>query len=159
VVESEDDLNVIGLVTERDVLPPDEADLGIAVSRVMNNKPLTTTPGTMMGDVAKIMVRNRIRRLPVISEGGIAGIVTVFDVLGYLEEGEYKGVFAEENLSTRVEEIMESNVITVKSDDDLGQVIKLVKDIGYGGFPVTEGEKLTGIITTTDMLAWIYRQG
>lgn len=158
IVEDEDDLKVSGLITEQDVLP-DTAETGVNVGSVMNLKPITTTPGMMLSDASKTMVRNQVRRLPVISEDKVAGVITVFDILGYLEKGDYKGVFAEENLSIRVSEIMEPKVVAVAPDDDLAKVVKLVKRSGYGGFPVTQDDALAGIITTTDILRWIYRGG
>ena len=112
----------------------------------------------MISDVAKIMVRNRLRRLPVISEDNLVGVVTAFDVLGFLEDGDYKGVFAEENLSTRVDEIMEKEVTTVDPDEDLNKVVGMVRESGYGGFPVVKDGEIIGIITTTDVLRWIYGQ-
>ena len=156
IVSSSQDMDVIALVTERDIMP-EAGEIGTQVGEVMHREPLTATLGMMMSDVSKIMVRNQIRRLPVISEDRLMGLVTVFDILRYLEAGDYKGINAEENLSTRVDEIMEENVISVKPDDDLGYVVELVRDTGYGGFPVVSGESLAGIITTTDILRSIYR--
>jgi CBS domain-containing protein len=157
VVDDEERMDVVGLVTERDILPA-PGELGVAVAKVMNRRPIAASPGMMMADVSKVMVRNQIRRLPVIAEGRLAGVVTAFDVLGYLGDGDYKGVDAEENLSTRVEEIMESNVLTVAPEDDLGKVVEIVRDTGYGGFPVTKGDIVVGIVTTTDVLWWVHGQ-
>ncbi|MBD3387687.1 MAG: CBS domain-containing protein [Candidatus Altiarchaeales archaeon] len=157
VVEDDEDLSVIALVTERDVLPM-AGEFGVPVSEVMNSKPITASEGMMLSDVSKVMVRNQVRRLPVIKEGSLAGVVTVFDVLGYLERGEYKGVDAEENLSTRVEEIMASEVLALRPEEDLGEAVKLIGTSGYGGFPVAEDGSLKGIITITDILRWVYRE-
>jgi CBS domain-containing protein len=159
IVSSKEDMKVVALVTERDLLPvEDEADLGITVGEVMMKDLITATPGEMMADVSKVMVRNRLRRLPVIAEDELVGVVTVFDILGYLEKGNYKGIDAEKNLSTRVEEIMEKDVVSVAPEDDLGVLVKLVKESGYGGFPVVKGGKLEGIVTTTDLLRRVYNR-
>jgi CBS domain-containing protein len=159
IVESEDKLDVVALVTERDVLPLDDPDgMGVQVRSVMKTRPITASKGMMLSDVSKIMVRNRLRRLPVVGEDELLGIVTVSDVLGYLSEGVYKGADAEQNLSTRVDEIMGKNIITVSPEDDLGKVLKLVKETGYGGFPVIEDDRLFGIVTITDILRWVNRQ-
>jgi len=157
VIDSAEKMGVMGIVSERDILPQG-GELGVPVEKVMNRRPIAATPGMMLSDVSKVMVRNQMRRLPVISEGGLQGIVTVFDVLGFLGDGNYKGVDAEENLSTRVQELMEENVIAVSPEDDLGSVVDLIRDSGIGGFPVTAGERLVGIVTTTDILWWIYGQ-
>jgi len=149
---------VVALVSERDILPKTEDDLGVTVSKVMKRKPITLTLGTMLSDASRIMVRNQLRRLPVVSDDELVGVLTVFDILGYLEEGHFKGFNAEDNLSTRIETIMENNVITAKPDDDISSVVALIEDTGYGGFPVVKEDKMEGIITTTDILRWIYRQ-
>jgi len=159
VVAGRKDMQVVALVTERDILPKDDPDgLGVTVGEIMKKELITASLGMMLSDVSKIMVRNQIRRLPVIREDRLVGVVTSLDVLGYLEKGDFKGVGAEENLSTRVEEIMAENVVFLAPQEDLGEVVKLVRETGYGGFPVVEDDKVQGIITTTDVLRWVYRQ-
>jgi len=157
IVDGARNMKVIGLVTERDLLPTAE-DFGVRVRDVMRGDVITSSRGMMISDVSKIMVRNRLRRLPVIEDEKLVGVVTVLDVLGFLSRGNFKGVDAEENLSVRVEGVMEGNVVTVRPHDDLGVVCRLVRETGYGGFPVSEGGKLEGIVTTTDVLRWVYSQ-
>ena len=156
VVESKEDKRLIAIVTERDVLPVADG-FGITVKEAMRIKCITSSPGMMVSDVAKIMVRNRLRRLPVIREDGIIGIVTVFDVLNFLGYGEFKGVDAEEILSTRVEGIMSRNVVSLKPEQDIADVSKLVKATNMGGFPVIDDGKLLGIITTSDVIREVYK--
>jgi CBS domain-containing protein len=155
VVDSKDSLAVIALVTERDVLPP-AVEFGIKVKDVMHKKVITSSLGMMLSDVSKVMVRNGLRRLPVLREEKLVGVVTVFDILGFLEKGQYKGINAEENLSIRVEDIMQSDVVSVEPSQDLGDICRLVRETGYGGFPVARDRNLEGIITITDVLAWVY---
>lgn len=154
VIESEEEPVVVGIITEHDILPK-SGEYGVKVSTIMNPKPITATRGMMLSDVAKVMVRNQVRRLPVISEDKLVGMVTVFDILKYLESGEYKGVFAEENLSTRVGEIMEPRVIKVSPDDDAADITRLIMETGRGGFPVALEDELLGIVTATDILRWV----
>lgn len=155
LVEDEGSLKVAAIVTERDVLPSAE-EFGVPVSDVMQKKCVTATTGMMLSDVSKIMVRNRLRRLPVILEDEVVGVVTQFDVLRFLSRGEFKGVWADENLSVRVSDIMSGQVISLKPADDLAEAVKLVKETGLGGFPVIEKRRLAGIVTTTDVLKLIY---
>jgi CBS domain-containing protein len=157
IVSNAEELRVTALISERDVMPQ-AADFGIKVGDVMQTKVITATDGMMLSDVAKIMVRNGLRRLPVIKEDSVIGVVTVFDALKYLSGGNYKGVYAEENLSTRVNEIMEHSVVSVKPSDDLGVVVRLVSETNLGGFPVVEDGKLAGIVTTTDVIRKAYAE-
>ena len=151
IVEDGENLKVIGLVTERDVLPEKES-IGKTVEEAMVSDLISSSKGMMIGDAAKIMVRNRVRRLPVMEEEDLKGIVTALDILSYLAKGQYKGVNARENLSTRVQEVMEHEVKTLNPQDDLGKVVELVKETGLGGFPVTRENRIQGIVTVTDVL-------
>jgi len=151
IVEDEEDLIVSAIVTERDILPQAKS-FGVTVAEAMTKDVITSSQGMMLSDVSKIMVRNQIRRLPVIQEDAVAGVVTVFDILKYLADGDYKGVDAEENLSTRVADIMEPEVVAVRPENDIASVAALVKETGLGGFPVASDGQLQGIITTTDII-------
>jgi CBS domain-containing protein len=156
IVENKKDRKVSAIVTERDVLPSAES-FGITVEEVMKTDPIISTPGMMISDVAKIMVRNGYRRLPVIRERKLAGVVTVFDVLEFLGYGEFHHTDAEEAFSERVDEIMSRDVITLTEDQDLSDVVRLVKETGIGGFPVVEKGCMVGIVTTSDVIRAVYR--
>lgn len=156
IIENTKTMKVVGIVTERDILP-DHENWGITVEEAMKTNPITSSPGMMISDVSKLMVRNRFRRLPVIQERKLVGVVTVFDVLEFIGYGEYSHINAEEALSERVNKIMSKEVITVDEDQDLGHVATLIQNTGLGGFPVVtkEGE-LVGIITISDMIRAAY---
>jgi CBS domain-containing protein len=156
IVDNRKSMTVVAIVTERDVLPP-AVDFGVKIKQVMQEKVIISTPGMMLSDVSKIMVRNGLRRLPVILLDKVVGVVTIFDILGFLEKGSYKGINAEESLSVRVQDIMEPEVISVGPEQDLGDVCRLVRETGFGGFPVVSGDRLEGIITTTDVFRWVYK--
>ena len=155
IVENAKTMRVVGLVTERDLLPKAE-DFGVKVGDVMQKNVITATKGMMLSDVSKVMVRSRLRRLPVIEDEKLVGIITVLDVLGFLEKGNFNSVNAEENLSVRTGSLMEKTIVSVSIGDDLGLVCKLVNETGYGGFPVAEDGKLLGIVTITDVLRHVY---
>lgn len=156
IVDDKESRKVLAIVTERDVLPTTD-DVGVTVAEVMREECVTATPGMMLADVSKIMVRNKLRRLPVLREDKVAGIVTQFDVLRFLSKGEFKGVQAEENLSIRVSDIMSADVVSVNSSQDLGDIIRLIKETNLGGFPVIDRDRLSGIITTMDVIKHVYQ--
>jgi len=151
------DEKILGVVSETDLLPTPES-IGITVEEVMQKNVITTTPNTTIIDLCKIMLRNGYRRVPVISEEKLVGIVTVFDVLGFLTKGDFKAFKAEDVLSKKVESIMQKDVISVDKNKDIGEISKLVKETGKGGFPVTEKNKLIGLITTSDIIRGAYQR-
>ncbi len=162
VVDNVEDKKVVAIVTERDVLPAGEG-FSIPVKEVMQRDCITSSLGMKLLDVSRIMVRNRLRRLPVIREDKLIGIITVFDVLKFIGYGKFHKledpVDVEKTLGERVENIMEEEVITVRKDQDIAEVCNLIKETGFGGFPVVEDGRLEGIITTSDIIRSMYSKG
>ena len=76
---------VIGILTERDILrlvasKPDELQ-ALEVGQVMTRNVIKLAPDDDLAHVMEVMTGNRIRHLPVIEEGRLAGIVTIGDVV------------------------------------------------------------------------------
>lgn len=73
------DGKVVGIVTARDLLLQDPSR---KVREVMSKRVLVTTPDAKISDVARIMFRSGISRLPVVDrENKLIGIITNMDVL------------------------------------------------------------------------------
>lgn len=58
----------------------------VTVSDVMTPGGVTVDPDTPIDEVASCMRRHRIHRVPVVSDGNLAGIITTFDLIGLLEK-------------------------------------------------------------------------
>lgn len=50
-----------------------------------------------------------------------------------------------------VQEIMSSPVYTISTDKSVSQAASYMKELGFGGLPVIDNEKLVGIITSSDI--------
>jgi CBS domain-containing protein len=82
VVRGED---VIGIVSERDIVRRlNEAGaelLDHTVDTIMTVSVLTTQPDASVDSVAQTMTEERIRHLPVVDNGRLAGVISVGDVV------------------------------------------------------------------------------
>ena len=68
-----------GIITERDILFADPADL---VSDVMTADVVTARPGASLEEVKRILHENRIEKLPIVDgEGHVRGLVTSRDII------------------------------------------------------------------------------
>ena len=81
----------VGIITERDIVRrviSDCKDPKITKAADIMSKPLITVgEDTHLYDVAKKMVKHKIRRLPVVKDNNIlVGIVTVTDIIKYYYE-------------------------------------------------------------------------
>jgi CBS domain-containing protein len=75
---------VIGIVTERDlvrkVLTKAGAASELRVKSIMSSPLIVVDPNATIEEAAKIMERNKVRRLPVVDQAGLAGVVAVSDL-------------------------------------------------------------------------------
>lgn len=87
LVVSEDGSHLDGILSERDVIQalaahgPEILEPGRRVSEIMTRAVHTCRPEDSVKDLMERMTRLRIRHLPVLEEGRIAGIVSIGDVV------------------------------------------------------------------------------
>lgn len=76
---------VVGMVSERDIvrsLHEHGADLlSRPVSDIMTTQVATCAPTDSVDSLSALMTRNRVRHVPVIDDGRLAGIVSIGDVV------------------------------------------------------------------------------
>jgi predicted transcriptional regulator len=77
---------ILGILTERDVLTRVVASgrdpKEVLVEEVMTNSIITTGPERLIETAVKIMIENKIKKLPVVDGSDIVGILTMTDVAG-----------------------------------------------------------------------------
>ncbi len=112
----------------------------------MTRNPVIALPTTPLSDAYALMRERRVRRLPVMSEGKLVGIVT----LGDLRQAQAT-VDNPEAAKMRVEVVMTERVITVTPQTTLKEAAKLMIKHKVSGLPVMDGETLVGIITESDI--------
>jgi len=78
---------VVGIISERDVIYCAAREGGAALARpvreVMTADPITITPGATVLDTLALMTRKRVRHLPVVDQGALAGFVSIGDLVKY----------------------------------------------------------------------------
>ncbi len=75
---------LVGILTERDmlkrVLGESRNPEKTKVREIMTTPVITTSPTTDLVKAAKLMFENNVKKLPVVSEGKLVGIVTLTDL-------------------------------------------------------------------------------
>ncbi|MCX6815922.1 MAG: CBS domain-containing protein [Candidatus Aenigmarchaeota archaeon] len=74
-----------GIITERDILDAFAKNKSpdILVSKIMTKKVHKVSHNTVLEEAAKIMLKYRVKRLPVVKDGKCVGIVTATDLITY----------------------------------------------------------------------------
>ncbi len=121
----------------------------------MTSSVITATLDTSVVKANRLMKTNNIRRLPVVDDQmRVVGIVSDRDIKDAtpstatsLDMREMLYLLSELKLSS----IMTPDPICVHPDDSVEIVAMLMEEKGFGGFPVTENDKLVGIISDHDV--------
>jgi acetoin utilization protein AcuB len=95
------------------------------------------------------------RRLPVVAEGRLVGIVADLDIREALNSPIIlRERWQDEELMDHaiVEACMTPNPLTVTPDTPVIEAARLMRDRKIGGLPVMDGHELVGIVTETDLL-------
>jgi len=133
----------------------------ILVQEWMRTEVLTINPELRVERAWELMTRQRIRHLPVVKNGLLAGIITERDLKRTMlsplptpparQEGKPQPRDTPGDLP--VEAIMTKAVYTVKPTDPLLMAVLRMVDEKIGALPVVdEAGKLLGILTETDLL-------
>jgi CBS domain-containing protein len=84
-IVSEDGETIVGIVSERDVVRQmHQRGAGLLEARVdsiMTADVRTTAPEELLDDLRATMTEHRIRHVPVVQEGRLAGLVSIGDVV------------------------------------------------------------------------------
>jgi len=159
--------SLVGLLTKTDLIRffADKMRGTFSVKDLMKRDLITVKESDNVKKAAKLMMKKGVKRLIVTdSARRILGIVTETDlayvgaiwsrkriVIETLAGREVKGVKAK-----TVGEIMKCPVVTVKPKDDAAKAARMMLEFGFSGFPVSsDGEKLEGLITKTDIIKGI----
>jgi acetoin utilization protein AcuB len=127
----------------------------------MSSDLITITPDTTLPDADRLMVGKMIRRLPVVEDGRLVGIVTYGDIRDARPSRALSLNIWELNYLVtrlRVSEIMTRNPITVRPEATIGEAARLMLRNMISGLPVVDEDgDLVGIVTESDIFRMVVR--
>jgi CBS domain-containing protein len=122
----------------------------------MSRDVVSVKPDTTVEDAARVMVSSDFRRVPIVHEGVMIGVVTTSDIVKYLGSGEVFDKLVTGNmheaLGGPIKIVAREPPITVDPDLDLGEAAHLMIARDVNVLPVVVEGALSGIITERDFL-------
>lgn len=149
-----------GIITERDIVNL-FADMisGATVSQLMSERVITALPRATLFEAEKTMTTQGFRRLPIVAEGKLVGIITAMDILRFFGTGEVfkrlQSGMITQVLATPALDIASKDVATIDPNADVGQAARIMKEKNIGAIPVIQNQKLVGILTERDFFKLI----
>ena len=77
--------DILGLISEREIVHAisryGETATSMSVSEIMRHGVITVSPAETVSHVMDLMTRHRVRHMPVVHDGKLAGIISIGDVV------------------------------------------------------------------------------
>jgi acetoin utilization protein AcuB len=127
----------------------------MVVEQIMTRNPITVTPNDSLRRAIALMKEGKFRRLPVLENEQLVGIVTDRDIrLAANSPVILRERWQDEFLldHVKVDACMTPDPITVSPDTNVEEAARLMRALKVGGLPVVKEGRLVGIVTETDIL-------
>src|SRR3972149_9141446 len=133
---------LVGIVTRTDLLKnPEEEQIAL----IMTRNPVTISPGRSIADAARVILENKIRRLPVVDNHVLVGLVTIADIIGAI---------ARMNITTPISECTGNNVVSVWSETPISVVGAIMELADVKAVPILDSDlELVGVATDKDLIS------
>jgi tRNA nucleotidyltransferase (CCA-adding enzyme) len=123
---------------------PKHVRAAITVGQIMSGTPQLLAPTTPLEEAAQRMSRYGYEGYPLIENGKIIGLLTRRAVDRAISH----------RLNLPIRDLMNAGEVTVRSDDSIEHLQRVMTDTGWGQIPVVDPDtgQITGIVTRTDLL-------
>ncbi len=97
-------------------------------------------------EAARYMMEHNIGAVPVLRNGGLAGILSERDIMNRVVAiGRMPG-------TTAVSEVMTANPRAVAADESIDECLFIMREFGFRHLPVMDGTQLKGVVSLRDVL-------
>lgn len=133
------------------------------ISESMTTNLITVSPYATLSEALEIMQNNKVRRLPVVEKGKLAGIITLIDIY-QAEPSDVRQSMSLDKLYDQLSKLtvmvaMTKPPVTIYQTDTIGHAAEVMMDNKVGGLPVVDADKkLVGLITESDIFRLIARE-
>ena len=138
-------------------------NLAAKISTIMSRDVITLHPKDNLKAASEIFSKNNIHHIPVVEANHLVGMLSKSDFLlfqrGYQVNNDIKSVDEVRNELFEVGMIMTKALAKVSSDDRINTALEIFVINKFHALPVVDNDKLTGIITTYDILKKLSEEG
>ncbi|MCK9441844.1 MAG: CBS domain-containing protein [Methanothrix sp.] len=132
---------VVGMITRTDLLRNREED---QTALLMTRDPVVINPDKSIVEASRLLIKHDIRRLPVVEDKKLVGIITVADIVR---------VAADLGIKESIESYLEKETVVLWSDMPLAVAGSIMEFAAVEACPVIDSSlKLVGMISDRDLI-------
>ncbi len=132
---------VVGMITRNDLLRNREED---QTALLMTRDPVTASPKSTIVDAARLLLKHEIRRLPIVEDGKLVGIITIADIVR---------IAADLDIQSKIEPYFEKDISVLWSEMPLPVAGAIMEYAAVAACPVIDSNlTLVGIISDRDLI-------
>jgi len=129
------------------------------ISKIMTTDLVTVHDGQPVSTLRGIFETKPIHHIPVVSGEEIIGIVTSNDFMrvsfGEFGNQDAKGLDAILDHTYKMHDVMVANPVTIDKGATIREAAHVLSTHAFHALPVVDGEKLVGLVTSTDLLNYL----
>ena len=149
--------SVVAIVSERDfVRTVSNISTSKLVKEYMNSNVVTSPPDMFVDEATRTMIKKGFRRMPIVKEDVLLGIVTASDIMRYLGSGDIFQKLITGDVADAfhvpIKSLISRDIIWAHSNTDIGEAAALMLNNKVGALPIIDNGELCGIITERDII-------
>jgi CBS domain-containing protein len=132
---------LVGIITRKDLLrKSEETQLGL----LMTPDPVTIAADAPLSEAAKLLTTHKIRRLPVVEDGQLTGLISIADLVHAI---------ATLRIKHEIKDTYTSQTFALWEETPLPVVGRVMEISGFEAIPILDADsKLQGIISERDLI-------
>jgi len=153
----DDETRIKAIITEEDFVRfCSGLETDLSVESIMSPNVVTAPAQTTIEKMTRMIIQKGFRRMPVVQDGILMGMVTASDIMRYLGNGDAfeKVVTGDigEVMNQPIKSLIKRSLMVTEKKADLGAAARRMMDNDIGSLPVMDKGSLAGILTERDFV-------
>lgn len=153
----DEDTRIKAIITEEDFVRFSAGiETGLNVESYMSANVITAPAQTTIEKMTRMIIQKGFRRMPVVQDGVLMGMVTASDIMKYMGSGDAfeKVVTGDigEVMNLPIKSLIKHNLVITEKAADLGLASRKMVENDIGSLPVMDKGSLVGILTERDFV-------
>jgi len=131
------------------------------VSKIMTADVQTVHTGQKLSEVRRMLADNPYHHVPVVSGDKLVGMISATDMIQLslaIYGVDERAVDAMLDSQHTIESVMTTELTTIKIKDTVRSAAEILGKGQFHSLPVVDGDKLAGLVTSTDVIRYLLEQ-